>query len=1031
MTTPITPSKHIVGSSSKFQQIIVNKLQDSNLSHSQKLTFFDSLKKHNEPEVMTGRIQNRRHPMTGISGPRSQSNHRSILSSRETLRPSHKLNPRILETWLNSTVSDAENFNELSSLIKSESKLPLVRYGIDRSSLLIAGLPSIEIDRLYQSLFVHSIGFYQLILKVLEHTDKKYSIVAGIWKVFAILLEYCCQVDYQMIIKTLNIEKKEELEQLENEFKGQIFLMEEQEKRLIEGMSSVRNQLRSVEKDLQKEIQKREELEDEIMQRGSGHEQEVAMRLLFESKLNQMYAKQRDLTTRLEQLTELVEDQKRILDIKNEQVVTEKKRANNLIQGKIEAEQELKKTEDRYNQIVLINVNLENRLDATVKKIEELNISLGKTQLELSECYSEISKKKISVEDQRFENTMLKVQITKLENIIQEYVVEKKIYADRISELQATYSEEFEKNKFFQQEYILIKESEEMYKIGFNKYKERADSLTQVNEVLERERDRLAVSLDSSLLMENEMKNQVKKSQEKIEEMNKGRRVVEELNEHLKEKLNEKTDDLKLARQHITELKNEIDNLKTTESELNAEISTWIIKHKSLEKQLETTKETMQEKINNLNDILTSEKRIRENWIYRYEEEQKQLAQVTKHLISTEDKLNDSIMKSNSLAVMLDEKKVQAEKLTSKNKEFLEEILDLRSMEEDFMRKNKTLSVLMLNIEKDNREKILEIFAEFEEVKNENLRNLERAKMENEETWYKALRNFEIFTENFNELQNCKSELESLRKALIDTKIENDEYKSKNSQLKMQTEDFCEELLQYSLKTSKIQQDLESLQKDYENLQSVYQNWINKIPKRLKNEKNPFRILENQIASLIKELDKIREAKENVQNQEIQYNYTPDTQDLSAQTEINLSELEKILKKTGPKIECFDKSAQVNFLEVTRASITGSVDSGKNNFSLKKLNVEEIVKSGHGHSRYHSSENVNIDDDAMNSINLRSLYRHSDSIEEEKIEVARLPTIGKKMSNNRPPTVPSILSSEIKRHIRQANSRRKNDFNMN
>ena len=145
-----------------------------------------------------------------------------------------------------------------------------------------------------------------------------------------------------MIITTLNLEKREEIEQLKNDYKGQIDLKEEQERKLLENINTIRTQLRDVQIDLQKEIEKREELEDELLQRGSGHEEEVAMRLLFESKLNQMYAKQRDMTTKIDQLGELVNDQQKAIELKNELINKEKKRANDMIQGKIEIEQEMK-----------------------------------------------------------------------------------------------------------------------------------------------------------------------------------------------------------------------------------------------------------------------------------------------------------------------------------------------------------------------------------------------------------------------------------------------------------------------------------------------------------------------------------------------------------------------------------------------------------------------------------------------------------------------------------------------------------------
>jgi hypothetical protein len=72
-----------------------------------------------------------------------------------------------------------------------------------------------EIDRLFRALFVYSIGFFQLISRTLEHNEEKYPILAGVWKVFAILLEYCCQLDYKLTITTLNIENRDEIDRIE------------------------------------------------------------------------------------------------------------------------------------------------------------------------------------------------------------------------------------------------------------------------------------------------------------------------------------------------------------------------------------------------------------------------------------------------------------------------------------------------------------------------------------------------------------------------------------------------------------------------------------------------------------------------------------------------------------------------------------------------------------------------------------------------------------------------------------------------
>ena len=76
------------------------------------------------------------------------------------------------------------------------------------------------VDRIYRALFVYSVGFYELVKKCLEHTEKKYTIVTAIWKVFSILLEYCCRTDYRMLISEVSNDFEEKLKNLENKYKN-------------------------------------------------------------------------------------------------------------------------------------------------------------------------------------------------------------------------------------------------------------------------------------------------------------------------------------------------------------------------------------------------------------------------------------------------------------------------------------------------------------------------------------------------------------------------------------------------------------------------------------------------------------------------------------------------------------------------------------------------------------------------------------------------------------------------------------------
>ena len=102
--------------------------------------------------------------------------------------------------------------------MKPEHKNPISRYGIDRLTLTNSGIPNEMVDRIFRALFVYSVGFYELIKKCLEHTEKRYTIITSLWKVYSILLEYCCRSDYRMLISEISKEHKEELEKLEGDF---------------------------------------------------------------------------------------------------------------------------------------------------------------------------------------------------------------------------------------------------------------------------------------------------------------------------------------------------------------------------------------------------------------------------------------------------------------------------------------------------------------------------------------------------------------------------------------------------------------------------------------------------------------------------------------------------------------------------------------------------------------------------------------------------------------------------------------------
>ena len=86
----------------------------------------------------------------------------------------------------------------------------------------MANLEHESIDRIFRGLFVYSVGFYEMLDKALHHAKHKYTLLSSVWKVYSILLEYCCQSNYQMMITKIRSEHDQQLEQLKKGYESEI-----------------------------------------------------------------------------------------------------------------------------------------------------------------------------------------------------------------------------------------------------------------------------------------------------------------------------------------------------------------------------------------------------------------------------------------------------------------------------------------------------------------------------------------------------------------------------------------------------------------------------------------------------------------------------------------------------------------------------------------------------------------------------------------------------------------------------------------
>ena len=124
-------------------------------------------------------------------------------------------------------------------------------------------------------MFVYSVGYYELLRKVLQHTNNKYAIVTSLWKVFSVLLEYCCRADYKMLIAQVAIDHKKEIEELEQGYQETFEKQADQEQKLRKQMDELRLYMNMLEAERNNEKQMRIKLEEEYAQNAINYEEEI------------------------------------------------------------------------------------------------------------------------------------------------------------------------------------------------------------------------------------------------------------------------------------------------------------------------------------------------------------------------------------------------------------------------------------------------------------------------------------------------------------------------------------------------------------------------------------------------------------------------------------------------------------------------------------------------------------------------------------------------------------------------------------
>ncbi|CDW78838.1 UNKNOWN [Stylonychia lemnae] len=220
-----------------------------------------------------------------------------------------RVNLKVMEIWLNETMQTAEaqsndQIGLNSDIVRMDQKKPLNRFNVDRITLSKAGVTNEQIDRIYRSLFVYSVGFYEMLKNAIGKCKNRPAMISNFWKVYSILLEYCCKHDYRMQIQEITEKHTEEMKSLEEQIEVKQTEFLEKEGMLKQNIQNLLNKVEEIEKERQIELQRRQQLQKDHEQQNKNYEDEILLRKRYEMKINELFILHREVETRYKRAVE-------------------------------------------------------------------------------------------------------------------------------------------------------------------------------------------------------------------------------------------------------------------------------------------------------------------------------------------------------------------------------------------------------------------------------------------------------------------------------------------------------------------------------------------------------------------------------------------------------------------------------------------------------------------------------------------------------------------------------------------------------
>lgn len=190
---------------------------------------------------------------------------------------------------------------------------------------------------------------------------------------------------------------------------------------------------------------------------------------------------------------------------------------------------------------------------------------------------------------------------------------------------------------------------------------------------------------------------------------------------------------LKLKDEMITRKNNDCEEYDKRIVELMRTNESLDTKKQGIERQFELTKKQLNEKINNLNEIINGEKETREMWIERYEKEQKEHNITNAQLLVTKSDHRDQLLATKNAEIKLNTMTRQVELLSKQNSKFQESLNETVAKNEVMERDLNTLKEVLKQIEISKKEYVAKLKHELDTVESRFLKVINENNMVGED----------------------------------------------------------------------------------------------------------------------------------------------------------------------------------------------------------------------------------------------------------------------------------------------------------